>query len=113
MLESFSASGWGLIVVLLVTAHFAAYTFVRPALEELPQMSPHGIGLLLLLHGAFGLIGNFAAGAAAGHKPRETVLLLAAGITLAITVVASFGANAPVAGVAVALRGVAHGGFYG
>lgn len=99
------------LVVLLVTAHFAAYTYVRPALEELPRMSANGIALLLLLHGAFGLVGNFAAGAAAGRRPRRTVLLLAAGITVALSVFALFGTSALVAGIAIALWGVAYGGL--
>lgn len=99
------------VVVLLVTAHFAAYTYVRPALEELPRMSANAIALLLLLYGGFGLIGNFAAGAAAGRKPRLTVLLLAAGITVALAILALFGTNALAAGVAIALWGVAYGGL--
>ncbi|WP_043537198.1 MFS transporter [Saccharomonospora cyanea] len=99
------------VVVLLVTAHFAAYTYVRPALEELPRMSANAIALLLLLYGVFGLIGNFAAGAAAGRKPRLTVLLLAAGISLALAILAVFGTSALVAGLAIAVWGVAYGGL--
>lgn len=99
------------VVVLLVTAHFAAYTYVRPALEELPRMSANTIALLLLLYGVFGLIGNFAAGATAGRRPRLTVLLLAAGITIAVAIFALFGTLALVAGLAIALWGVAYGGL--
>ncbi|WP_216651136.1 MFS transporter [Actinomadura litoris] len=98
------------VVVLLVTAHFAAYTYVRPALEELPRMSANAIALSLLLYGVFGLIGNFAAGAAAGRRPRQTVLLLAAGITAALMILALFGTTALVAGLAIALWGAAYGG---
>lgn len=100
-----------IVVVLLVTAHFAAYTYVRPFLEELPRMSANAIALLLLLYGVFGLIGNFAAGAAADRKPRLTVLLLAAGITVALAILALFGTSALIAGVAIALWGVAYGGL--
>lgn len=102
----------GLVVVaLLVTAHFAAYTYVRPALEELPQMSANTIALLLLLYGVFGLVGNFAAGAAAGRRPRLTVLLLALGITVALAILALCGTTALVAGLAIALWGLAYGGL--
>ncbi|MFG3254900.1 MFS transporter [Streptomyces sp. NPDC048172] len=100
-----------IVVVLLVTAHFAAYTYVRPALEELSQMSANTIALLLLLYGAFGLIGNFAAGAAAGRRPVLTVLLLATGITLALAIFALFGTLALAASIAIALWGVAYGGL--
>ncbi|MFD6095830.1 MFS transporter [Nocardiopsis flavescens] len=99
------------VVVLLVTAHFAAYTYVRPALEELPRMSANTVALLLLLYGVFGLVGNFAAGAVAGRRPRPTVLLLAAGIGLAVAVLAGFGTLAPAAGAAIALWGLAYGGL--
>ncbi|MDN5726695.1 MAG: MFS transporter [Propionibacteriales bacterium] len=100
-----------IVVVLLVTAHFAAYTYVRPALEELPQMSANAIALLLLLYGVSGLIGNFVAGAAAGRKSRRTVLLLATGIAVALAILALFGASALAAGLAIALWGVAYGGL--
>ncbi|WP_029089195.1 MFS transporter [Brevibacterium album] len=99
------------VVVLLVTAHFAAYTYIRPALEELPELSANTIALLLLLYGVFGLIGNFAAGAAAGQRPVLTVMLLAAGITLALVIFALFGTLALAAGIAIALWGVAYGGL--
>ncbi|MCP2163817.1 MFS transporter [Goodfellowiella coeruleoviolacea] len=98
------------VVVLLVTAHFAAYTYVRPVLESQAGLSANAIALLLLLYGAFGLAGNFIAGAAAGRRPRVTVLLLAAGIAVAVAVLALFGARALAAGLAIALWGVAYGG---
>ncbi|QXV56177.1 MFS transporter [Amycolatopsis sp. TNS106] len=102
----------GLIVVaLLVTAHFAAYTYVRPALEQLSRMTADGIALLLLLYGVFGLIGNFVAGAVAGRRPRLTVLLLAGGIAVAIALLALFGASSLAAGITIALWGMAYGGL--
>lgn len=100
-----------LVVVLLVTAHFAAYTYVRPMLEHQAELSANAVALLLLLYGVFGLIGNFAAGAAADNRPRPTVLLLAAGIAVSITLLALFGTQALAAGLAIALWGVAYGGL--
>ncbi|KAB1656300.1 MFS transporter [Pseudoclavibacter chungangensis] len=98
------------VVVLLVTAHFAAYTYVRPVLESRTDLSADAIALLLLLYGVFGLAGNFVAGAAAGRRPRHTVLLLAAGITVAIAILAGFG-GVLAAVAAIALWGVACGGL--
>lgn len=99
------------LVLLLVTAHFAAYTYVRPALESRTGLSANDIALLLLVYGACGLIGNFAAGTAAGRRPRLTVLLLAAGIAVAIAMLARLGTNAPAVGIAIALWGLAYGGL--
>lgn len=67
-------------------------------------MSANAIALLLLPYGVFGLVGDFAAGAAAGRKPRLTVLLLAAGIGLAPVILALSGISAL---LAIVLWGVA------
>ncbi|NIH87119.1 MFS transporter [Amycolatopsis granulosa] len=100
-----------LVVVFLVTAHFAAYTYVRPALEQLPRLAPDAVALLLLIYGVFGLAGNFLAGAAAARRARATVLALAAGIAAAIAALAFFGSGALAAGLAIALWGIAYGGL--
>ena len=100
-----------ILVVLLVTAHFAAYTYVRPVLENQTGLAANEIALLLLLYGIFGMVGNFAAGATAGRRPRLIVLLLAAGITVAIAILAWFGASAVAVGIAIALWGIAYGGL--
>lgn len=102
----------GLIVVgLVVMAHFAAYTYIRPALETLSGLTATSIAGLLLLYGVFGLIGNLTAGFAAGRRPVVTVLLLSGGITVALVVFAFFGRSGVVAGIAVALWGAAYGGL--
>ncbi|MDQ1102994.1 putative MFS family arabinose efflux permease [Nocardioides zeae] len=99
------------VVVLLVTAHFAAYTYVRPVLEDLPAFSGDTIALLLLVYGAFGLAGNFAAGALAARRARGTVVALAAGIAASVALLAGAGGVGWVAVVAVSLWGVAYGGL--
>ncbi|MFW5418463.1 MFS transporter [Nocardiopsis sp. CNT-189] len=101
----------GLIVITaLVTAHFAAYTYVRPVLEEHGGLAPSGVALLLLVYGLFGLAGNFAAGALAARRARATVLALAGGIGAAIVLLILLGAVGVFAGLAVALWGLAYGG---
>ncbi|PXA77083.1 MFS transporter [Auritidibacter sp. NML100628] len=100
-----------IVVVFLVTAHFAAYTYVRPVLEVQGGFPPNAIALLLLLYGVFGLVGNFAAGALAGRQPKLTVFLLGMGVTIAIILLAWFGSQALLTGVAIALWGVAYGGL--
>ncbi|MFF2927569.1 MFS transporter [Streptomyces celluloflavus] len=111
LLRTTSVSVGLVLIVFLVTAHFAAYTYVRPVLEERTGMSPGAIALLLLVYGLFGLVGNFAAGALAARRARATVLSLAVGISAAIVLLALFGTIAGVAGVSVALWGLAYGGL--
>ncbi|ASO18683.1 putative MFS family arabinose efflux permease [Actinoalloteichus hoggarensis] len=100
-----------ILVVFLVTAHFAAYTYVRPILEERAALTPSAVALLLLIYGVFGLGGNFAAGALAARRARATVLTLTLGITASITLLVFFGAVAWIAGAAIALWGLAYGGL--
>ncbi|WP_229899190.1 MFS transporter [Streptomyces hiroshimensis] len=99
------------LIVFLVTAHFAAYTYVRPVLEERTGSSPGAIALLLLLYGVFGLIGNFASGALAARRARVTMLGLTVGIGVSIALLALFGTIAGVAGVSIALWGLTYGGL--
>jgi len=48
--------------VFIVLGHFLAYTYVRLALERLPEMDAGTVVLLLTLFGAGGLIGNIVIG---------------------------------------------------
>ncbi|UED86771.1 MFS transporter [Streptomyces profundus] len=106
------AVGVGLtLIALLVTAHFAAYTYVRPVLEERTGLTAGSIALLLLVYGLFGLVGNFAAGAAAAGRARRTVLGLALGIGTAIALLAVLGTVVGAAWGAIALWGLAYGGL--
>ncbi|PWV85873.1 Predicted arabinose efflux permease, MFS family [Prauserella marina] len=98
------------ITVALVTAHFAAYTYVRPFLEEQGRFGPTAIAVVLLGYGLFGLAGNFVAGATAARRPRPTLLSLAAGIGGAITLLAVFGSLQGITAAGIALWGLAYGG---
>ncbi|NDZ90554.1 MFS transporter, partial [Streptomyces sp. SID10115] len=49
-----------LAVTLLVTGHFAAYTYIRPVLERVPGIGAGLISGLLLAYGTAGIAGNFA-----------------------------------------------------
>ncbi|MFE1100462.1 MFS transporter [Nocardiopsis alba] len=98
------------MVALLVTAHFAAYTYVRPVLEEHSGLAPSAIAPLLLVYGLFGLAGNFLAGATAARRSRLTILTLAGGIALAVALSALSGQTSWVAWVWIALWGAAYGG---
>lgn len=99
-----------LFTFLLVTAHFAAYTFVRPILREVSGLGGDWIGLVLLGFGAAGVVGNFLAGSAATTRVRGTLLAISAviGFTLVTLVVVG---RSPAAAVALlVVWGLAYGG---
>ncbi|MEV0432095.1 MFS transporter [Nocardia sp. NPDC050413] len=73
-----------LATFLLVTGHFAAYTFVGPVLKELSGISPEFVGPLLLGFGVAGVAGNFLAGALIGQSVHRTVFGIAAGLAVLV-----------------------------
>ncbi|EPK7595575.1 MFS transporter [Serratia marcescens] len=69
----------GLIaIVLLFIGHFAAYTYLRPLLQQVFVLSPSAISLQLLAYGAIGLLGTFLGERLAEHSLRATFILIAA-----------------------------------
>ncbi|WP_433331041.1 MFS transporter [Spirillospora sp. CA-294931] len=50
---------------LIVLAHFGAYTYVTPFLEDVTGAGPGTVTLLLMLYGCAGVAGNFVVGARA------------------------------------------------
>ncbi|XLE02410.1 MFS transporter [Streptomyces sp. 184] len=103
------------VVFLLVTGHFAAYTYVRPLLEDVSGVGASMIGTLLLAYGIAGVTGNFAVGARVGRSLRGTVLVI--GATLAgslllvpLLLVPPLGLSVAGAAVLVVVWGLAYGG---
>ncbi|MBB5774214.1 MFS transporter [Nonomuraea jabiensis] len=79
------------MTVLVVSGHFAAYTYVRPFLEQVSHAGPALVSTILLMYGAAGVAGNFAAGAWAARNPKPVLIALAALIALATAALASIG----------------------
>ncbi|MEV5554446.1 MFS transporter [Nonomuraea wenchangensis] len=94
------------LTVLIVGGHFAAYTYLRPFLEQVAQAGPGLVGAALLLYGAAGVAGNFVAGARAARSPRAVLVVLAALIALATAALAL--AAPPL--VALVVWGLGYGG---
>lgn len=65
------------LTVLIVSGQFAAYTYVRPFLEQVSHAGPALVSTALLLYGAAGVAGNFAAGAWAARNPKPVLVTLA------------------------------------
>jgi predicted MFS family arabinose efflux permease len=99
-----------LVTLLVVTGHFAAYTFVSPVLQERAGIPVALVGPLLLGFGAAGIVGNFVAGGAVARRLHRTVL----GIVLALALVLALHAllDAGTAGgiALLLLWGLAYGG---
>ncbi|MEW9551459.1 MFS transporter [Nonomuraea sp. NPDC050783] len=94
------------LTVLIIAGHFAAYTYVRPFLEQVAQAGPGLVGVALLAYGAAGVLGNFAAGARAARSPGAVLVVLALLIALGTAALSLTGL--PLA--ALVLWGLGYGG---
>jgi predicted MFS family arabinose efflux permease len=97
-----------LLVALLVTAHFSAYTYVRPLLEHLAGIGPALIGTLLLAYGAAGVTGNFVAGSVKSY--RRMLGLIAALVASSVLALPLLGTTVPGALVLLVIWGFGYGG---
>jgi predicted MFS family arabinose efflux permease len=99
-----------LATFLIVTGHFAAYTFVSPALQELSGIDERLIGPLLFGFGLAGMVGNFVAGAALARDAHRTVLVISVALATAMPLYLVLG-RGPVGGAALLIAwGLAFGG---
>ncbi|MEU1880277.1 MFS transporter [Streptosporangium sp. NPDC020072] len=101
----------GLVVVLLmVTGHFAAYTYVRPVLEQVSGVGPGLVGTLLLVYGLAGVMGNFVAGAVVVRARYGTVLAVAGLLGVCMFALPLAGETRAAVVVSLAAWGLAYGG---
>jgi len=77
-------------IVLLVAGHFAAYTYLKPLLQQVFGLSPGLVTALLLGYGAAGFAGNFIGGQLVARSARlglvATALLLAGSLVMSTLV---------------------------
>ncbi|WP_276615604.1 MFS transporter [Nonomuraea basaltis] len=73
-----------LATFLIVTGHFAAYTFISPVLRDLSGIDEQLVGPLLFGFGMAGVAGNFIAGAAVAKRLHRTVLTIAAALGVTV-----------------------------
>ncbi|MDN8612204.1 MFS transporter [Variovorax ginsengisoli] len=91
----------GLLAVLfLVAGHFAAYTYLKPLLQQVFGLDANGVTTLLLAYGAVGFFGTFVGGTLVARSVRAAALLaavlLAAALLLSTVVGGGFLAGAAV-----------------
>jgi DHA1 family purine ribonucleoside efflux pump-like MFS transporter len=98
-----------LATVIVISGHFAGFTYVRPFLEQVPALGVESISLVLLVFGIGGFFGNFAG---SWLVARSAPLGLAVGAsTVSASALALFvlGADPVVSALGVALWGFAFG----
>lgn len=100
-----------LTILLAVAGHFAAFTFVRPFLEEVPRFGVEGVSQILLAFGIGGFLGNFAGGFMAERNTSLSLTLAAGGFAVVFLILSLAGASPVIAAVAIALWGFAFGAF--
>ncbi|UAK35298.1 MFS transporter [Nocardia sputi] len=98
-----------LVTFLVVSAHFGAYTYVTPFLEQVTRVGPGTITLLLLVYGAAGMCGNFLGGASIARRPRATLAAATALIAAATLLLPWLGQWSFGAAVLLVVWGVGYG----
>ncbi|MCH0539023.1 MFS transporter [Streptomyces sp. MUM 203J] len=98
------------VVALLVTGHFAAYTYIRPVLEEVSGASAPQIGTLLLVYGVAGVVGTFVSGSGASRSPRATLLVICAVLAATVALTPALGGSVRAAAVLLVVWGLSYGG---
>lgn len=98
-------------VVLVMSGHFAGFTYVRPFLEQVPHLGVHAISLLLLAFGLGGFLGNFAGGLLAERSAKLAVGLASLVLALTAALLLIFGTSLAVDVAAVAVWGFAFAAF--
>lgn len=96
----------GLVALLLViSGHFAGFTYVRPFLEQVPALDIEAISLVLLAYGIGGFFGNLAGGFVAERSIKATVSLGALAIAVMAFIMIALGSSGILAGAAIAIWG--------
>lgn len=96
-------------LLLLISGHFAGFTYIRPFLEQAPQFGVETISLVLLAFGVAGFVGTLLAGPILARSVRIDVTIGALLISAMMFALAVFGSSPVVAIMAVALWGLAFG----
>ncbi|MFG2483868.1 MFS transporter [Streptomyces virginiae] len=95
-----------IVTFLVVTGQFAAYTFVRPILQEVSGVDARYISTLLLGYGVAGVVGNFLAGPRDAYR---TLLVVSSALTVVLASIAVL--PGPAVGTVLLLAwGLAYGG---
>ncbi len=100
----------GLLAVLfLIAGHFAAYTYLKPLLQQVFALDSGAVTALLLAYGAAGFVGTFAGGNLVARSVRGTTLLAAVLLAAALLLSTMVGDGALAGAAVVIVWGIAFG----
>ncbi len=94
-------------VLLVISGHFAGFTYVRPVLEQVTRLDVAAISLILLAFGVAGFFGNFAGAFLAERDPRLAVLGGAGLVAVSALAIVTLGASPWVVAIALTVWGFA------
>ncbi|MED5620113.1 MFS transporter [Ideonella sp. BN130291] len=100
-----------LAVLLVISGHFAGFTYIRPLMEDVTHLSVAAISAILLGYGIGGFFGNVAGGFVAERSERLAVVLGGAMIAALAVALLVAGRSPWVTAAAVPLWGFAFGAF--
>ena len=98
-------------VLLVISGHFAGFTYIRPLMENVTHLSVSAISAVLLGYGVGGFFGNLAGGFVAERSERQAIVAGGALIVLLAASLLVAGSSTWVTAVAVVLWGFAFGAF--
>ena len=94
-------------VLLVISGHFAGFTYVRPVLEQVTHLNVAAISLVLLAFGVMGFFGNFAGAFLAERDPRLAVIGGAGLVAASALAIVTLGSWPLVVAIALAIWGLA------
>ncbi|OQM76122.1 MFS transporter [Manganibacter manganicus] len=98
-----------LAILLIVSGHFAGFTYVRSFLEQVPVFGVEAISLVLLAFGIGGFIGNLAGGFIAERNLKTAMYLPPFLMAVAAIALLVGGTSSTVTAIAITLWGFAFG----
>lgn len=100
-----------LLTLLLVSGHFAAFTFVRPLLLSVSGFDVQWLGVLLFGYGIAGMVGNFLSGMIAMRRTTLTLTTISLGLLLTPVLFLTVGHFPLGGGIVLLFWGLAYGGI--
>ena len=99
-----------LLTLLIVSGHFAAFTFVRPLLISVSGFDVEWLGILLFGYGIAGMAGNFLSGMIATKHTTLALGTIAFGLLLTPVLFLTVGGTPSGGAMVLLLWGLAYGG---